>query len=81
MEKYYLVSAENGMESDLLKTKEEAEKWAYECLPIGIQKCRTGTYEILEVNEDKEEVKECEICGELKLYNETCEMCNDWKMD
>lgn len=49
----YVVSSECGRESDPLDTMEQAEKWVYECLPIGIQKCRTGSYEILEVVEDE----------------------------
>lgn len=56
MKKYYMVSADNGMESDLLETKSEAEKWVYENLPIGIQKMRTGCYDILEVDEKGNEL-------------------------
>lgn len=38
------------------KNKEDALKWVSKNLPIGTQKCRTGEYEILKVNENGEEI-------------------------
>jgi hypothetical protein len=54
MPKYY-VSYENQIgkypsfgESETFNTLEEAEDWVRYNLPYGVQKCRTGSYEILE---------------------------------
>lgn len=52
----YIVTAEEShgkiktlYESEPMDTKKECEAWINEHLPYGVQKCRTGTYEILEV--------------------------------
>lgn len=52
----YIVTAESGQgcmkttyESEPMDTMEECRKWIEENLPPGVQKCRTGTYEILEL--------------------------------
>ena len=52
----YIVTAEHGQgcmkttyESEPMDSIEECRKWIDENLPVGVQKCRTGTYEILEL--------------------------------
>lgn len=75
----YVVSWDGGIgsgasrESEPLDSLEKAELYVSENLPYGVQKCRTGTYDILKGTL-------CEKCMEFVEEKTECEWCKGMKV-
>ena len=58
-----MVHGVSGHDSPHLNSIEACEKWVTENLPIGVQKCRTGSYSIDQVEGDCDDQDKCPHCG------------------